>query len=149
MAITVNNDSRVKYARAGFSLMEIMIAVMILGLVAGLVAPKFMQFLEDSRISAAKSTTKTLKNAIMMYQSDTHQYPTKLKDLIKKPAGDAAKRWKHAYLDAEEEPEDPWGNKFYYKVTTGAKHPYELRSWGSGEGKSTPKEQWIDVWDEK
>ena len=149
MAITVNSDAQVKYARAGFSLMEIMIAVMILGLVAGLVGPRVMQFLEDSRIRAAKATLLTFKDAITMYQLDVHQLPTKLKDLIKKPAGEAAKRWKHSYLNKEEEPEDPWGNKYSYKLTAGGKHPYELMSYGSADGKSTPKEQWISVWDEK
>jgi len=149
MAIAVNNNTRIKYARAGFSLMEIMIAVMILGLVAGLVGPRVMQFLEDSRIRAAQTTLKTFKNAIDMYRLDVQQLPTKLKDLIKKPAGDSAKKWKHAYLDKDEEPDDPWGVKYHYKVTSGASKPYELWSWGGEEGKSEPKEKRISVWDEK
>jgi len=129
--------------------MEIMIAVMILGLVAGLVGPRVMQFLEDSKIRAAQSTVQVFKKAITLYQEDISQLPTKLKDLIKKPAGEAGARWKHSYLDKEEEPEDPWGFKYHYKLTPGGKHPYELWSWGGIDGKSTPKENRIDVWDEK
>jgi general secretion pathway protein G len=149
MAITINSDAQIKYARAGFPLMEIMIAAMILGLLAGLVGPKVLQYLENSKVTAAKTTVKTLKSAITMYQTNVNQLPVKIKDLIKKPAGDAAKRWQGPYLDKEEEPEDPWGYKYQYKVTTGGKHPYELFSWGSSDGKSTPKEKRIDVWDEK
>jgi len=151
MAIAVNSDSRAQYARAGFSLLEIMIAVMILGLVAGLVGPKVMQFLEDSKIRAAQTTLKIFRNSIDLYRADINQLPTKLKDLIKKPAGDVAKKWKHAYLDKDEEPDDPWGVKYHYKVTPGASNnkPYELWSWGGIEGKSEPKEKRISVWDEK
>lgn len=141
--------SYTKYARAGFSLMEIMIAVMILGLVAGLVGPKVYQFLENAKITSVKSTLKTFKNAIQMYKGDIGVLPSKLKDLVQKPKDErASKKWKHAYLDKDEIPEDSWGNNYSYKITEGSgKHPYELLSYGPN-GKGSPKEEWINVWNE-
>ncbi len=138
-----------KHARSGFSLLEIMIAVMILGLVMGLVGPKVFQILENSQKTGAKSELKAFKNAIATYKLNVGTYPAKLNDLINKPKNDerAAKRWQGPYLDKEKLPEDPWGTKYHYKLNQeGAKHPYELLSYGP-EGKGH-KEGYISVWDE-
>lgn len=148
MTMTEKNYSRVRYAKAGFSLMEIMIAAMILGLLAGLVGPKVFQFLENAKKTAATAEMKAFKNAIQMYKADIGQIPPVLKDLLKKPKDErAAKKWKGPYLDKEEVQEDPWNNKYSYKITEGGKHPYELLSYGPN-GKGSPKEEWIDVWKE-
>lgn len=136
------------YARAGFSLMEIMIAVMILGLVAAMVGPKAMQYFENSKKRTAKATMRSFKDAIAMYQMNVGQVPQVLKDLIKRPRDErASKKWEGPYIDKEEMPEDSWGNSFVYKLTPGAKHPYELYSRGPN-GAEASKEEWISVWDE-
>ncbi len=145
MAITAQNNERVRYARAGFSLMEIMIAVMILGLVMAMVGPALNNAYKKSQKRTAAVTVRSFKNAIAEYQRETHQWPAKLKDLIKKPTG--AKEWDGPYLEKEEVPQDPWGADFKYKLTPGAKHPYELHSWGPN-GQGAPKEEWISVWEE-
>lgn len=149
MTITERNCSRLRHVRVGFSLMEIMIAVMILGLVAGLVGPKVFQFLENSKKTGAVTELKTFKSSIAMYREAVGQLPGTLKDLQKKPKDErAAKRWQGPYVDKEGEIEDPWSNKYSYKITEGGKHPYELLSYGPN-GKGSPKEEWISVWDEK
>lgn len=153
MVTMAHADERVaRYARAGFSLMEIMIAVMILGLIMGLVGPKVFQILENSQKTAARSEIKAYKDAIAMYKLNTHVFPKKLVDLGIKPKGDEkiAKLWQGPYVDIKEAPEDPWGNKYHYKVNAeGAKHPYELLSYGPNGKGGAQKEEWISVWDEK
>jgi general secretion pathway protein G len=148
MAITAQNNGRVRYARAGFSLMEIMIAVMILGLVMAMVGPALFNALKKSQKRTAAASLKSFKNGISEYQRETHQYPVKLKDLIKKPTG--IKGWEGPYVGEEgmqEVPADPWGADFKYKLTPGAKHQYELYSWGPN-GQGSPKDEWISVWEE-
>ena len=136
-------------AREGFSLMEILIAVMILGLVAALVGPAAFNAYKNAQKNTAKTTLRSFKDAINMYQTHVGQLPQTLKDLIKKPRDErSAKRWEGPYINKEEVPEDPWGNDFKYKITAGAKHPYDLYSRGPN-GESAPKEEWISVWDEK
>lgn len=152
VAISQKEERTQRHVRSGFSLMEIMIAVMILGLVAGLVGPKVFQMLENAKKTSAMSEIKAFKGAITMYKSNTGAYPSKLTDLIKKPKDERiAKKWQGPYIEkeSEETPEDPWGNKYSYKVNAeGAKKPYELLSYGPN-GKGSPKEEWISVWDEK
>jgi len=137
-----------RYARAGFSLMEIMIAVMILGLVAAMVGPAAMNAYKNAQKRTAKATMRSFKDAIGMYQMHVGQLPQTLKDLIKKPRDErASKKWEGPYIEKEELPEDPWNSPFVYKLTPGAGHPYELYSRGPN-GADAPKEEWISVWDE-
>jgi general secretion pathway protein G len=136
-------------AKAGFTLIEILIAVAIVALLAFVVAPNIFRFLENAKRDSAKLTLKNMKNAIMLYNTHIGQWPTKLRDLIEKPRDEKmAKKWRGPYLEIEEIPEDPWFNSYQYKVTPGAAHAYELYSYGSGDGKATPKTEWIDAWKE-
>lgn len=143
-------EQRVKrYARAGFSLMEIMIAVTILGIIMAMVAPALQNTLKKGKARTAKSSLKGFQSAIEQYQMDVGQLPQALKDLIKRPREErAAKKWEGPYLKNENEiPEDPFEAPFVYKLTPGGKHPYELYSRGPN-GTEAPKEEWINVWDE-
>lgn len=137
-----------RIARAGFSLMEIMIAVTILGLVMAMVGPALQNTLKKGKIRTTKSTMRSFKDAIASYQMEVGQLPQTLKDLIKKPREErAAKKWEGPYIEKEDIPEDPWGENFVYKLTPGSKHPYEMYSRGPN-GAEAPKEEWISVWDE-
>jgi len=141
-----------KHNRDGFTLVEILIAIAIIAIISAVVAPNMMRWIESTRKTAAASTLKTLKISIDQFNVHTGQYPRSLKDLIKVPTYDerVAKMWKKygPYLEKKEVPEDPWGNRYQYKLTPGQAHPYELYSYGSSEGKSTPKTDWISIWDE-
>lgn len=150
MAITAHNDSRVKHARAGFTLMEILIAVMILGLLGAMVGPALNNVYKNQQKKATKGSILGMKKGIDMFRNDVGQLPAVLKDLIKKPKEErASKKWSGPYVGDEtttEVPEDSWGGKFMYKVTQGSKYPYELYSYGPN-GKGSPKDEWITVWD--
>jgi general secretion pathway protein G len=149
MAITVCS-----YARKGFSLMEMMVVIAIIGIITALIGPGINKAYKSVQKSSAKTTLQTMfKNGIEKYHRDTLKYPATLKDLIKRPkSGDerVTKKWDGPYVGDEgitEVPEDPWGEKFVYKVIPGGTpHPYELKSWGPN-GKGSPKEEWIDVWE--
>jgi general secretion pathway protein G len=141
-------------ARAGFSLMEIMIALAILGFIMAMVGPALQKTLARGKAKTAKNTMMSFKNGIMQYKMDVGQLPSSLKDLIQKPRDErASKKWDGPYIEKssgdeyEELPEDPYNNPFVYKLTPNAKHPYELYSRGP-KGPDAPKEEWISVWDE-
>ncbi len=137
-----------RYARAGFTLIELMIAIAILGILMAIVVPNYLAYQERAKKRAAKSTLQVFKGAILMYQSDIGQFPTRLRDLLLRPREERlAKKWEGPYLERKEVPSDPWGNKYQYKVTPGGPNPYEFYSYGP-KGKGAPKVEWLSVWDE-
>jgi general secretion pathway protein G len=139
-----------RYARAGFTLMEILIAVMILGLLGALVGPALNNIYKNQQKRACEASLIGLKKSIQIYKDRVLKYPETLKDLIRKPKDEqAAKRWEGPYTGEEgatEVPKDPWGEDFKYKLTPGTKHPYDLFSYGPN-GKGSPKDEEIHVWD--
>ncbi|HLC06572.1 MAG TPA: type II secretion system protein GspG [Candidatus Babeliales bacterium] len=144
MAIALKNT------RSGFTLMELMIVIMIIGLLGGVLAPAVNNALKKAKKGTCKTMLLNLKIGISRYQGEVGQMPATLKDLIKKPSGERVKKWDGPYYGEEgidAVPEDPWSNKFHYKITPPpAKHPYELLSYGPN-GKGSPKDEWISVWD--
>lgn len=102
---------------SGFTLIEIMVVVVILGILAGFVVPKIMDRPDQAKIVRAKSDVRAIESALNMYKLDNHRYPASdqgLSALVEKPGGsDAAKNWKQGgYLDKI--PKDPWGNEYRY-----------------------------------
>ena len=101
----------------GFTLIEIMVVVVIMGILAALVVPKLMGRADDARIVAAKQDIATVMQSLKLYKLDNQRYPTTeqgLQAMIAKPAtGPAANGWKTGgYLDKL--PKDPWGNPYQY-----------------------------------
>ncbi len=101
----------------GFTLIEIMVVVVIMGILAALIVPKLMGRTDDARIIAAKQDIATLMQALKLYKLDNQRYPTTeqgLQALIVKPGtGPAADGWKTGgYLDKL--PKDPWGYSYQY-----------------------------------
>lgn len=136
-------------ARAGFTFIELVIAIAILAILALVVGPQFMGYLDKAKVSSTKDKLKSIKTAIDMFKVDTGRYPTKLRDLVEKPKEEAvARNWqKEGYLQGGEEPQDAWNEYFVYKRTQDGKNPYDLYSYGPN-GASAPKEEWISVWKE-
>ncbi len=137
------------HARAGFTLIEIMIAIAILAIISAIIVPYFIGFQETARKRSAKATLRVFKGSILLYQSHVGQFPAALRDLIRRPREERlAKKWEGPYIDTKEIARDPWGNKYNYKVTPTGANPYELYSYGSRKGKETPKIEWLNVWDD-
>ena len=101
----------------GFTLIEIMVVVVIMGILASLVVPKLMSRTGESRVAAARVDISTVMQALKLYKLDSQRYPTTeqgLQALLVKPTtGPAANGWKTGgYL--EKMPKDPWGNPYQY-----------------------------------
>ncbi len=101
----------------GFTLIEIMVVVVILGILAAIVVPKVMDRPDSARITKAKQDIRALESALNLYKLDNFNYPSTdqgLEALAKKPSGTPEPRnWKQGgYIDRM--PKDPWGNDYQY-----------------------------------
>ena len=137
-------------AARGFTLIEIMVVVVIMGILAALVVPKLMGRTDDARIIAAKQDIATVMQALKLYKLDNQRYPTTaqgLQALIAKPSvGPAADGWKAGgYIDKL--PKDPWGNPYQY-LSPGVKGEVDVFSLGAdGQPGGTGNDADIGSWD--
>ena len=125
----------------GFTLIEIMVVVVILGILAAVVVPRIMDRPDDARIVKAKQDVRALESALKLYKLDNFVYPSTqqgLEALVAPPTGEPlAKNWKKdGYLSKM--PNDPWGNPYQY-LSPGVKSEIDIFSLGSdnrpgGEG---------------
>ncbi len=125
----------------GFTLIEIMVVVLIMGILAALAVPKLMGHTDDARIQVARQDIGTLMQALELYKFDNQSYPTTvqgLRALVTKPtSGPAANGWKtDGYIDKL--PKDPWGNPYQF-LSPGIKGDVDVFSYGAdyqpgGEG---------------
>ncbi|OGW80663.1 MAG: type II secretion system protein GspG [Omnitrophica bacterium RIFCSPLOWO2_12_FULL_44_17] len=115
---------------SGFTLIEVLIVVIILGILASLVVPRLAGRTEEARKQAAQSDIEGgVALALDLYEADLGKYPASLEDLVKKPA-DAAK-WRGPYLK-KGLPKDPWGNAYVYRYPgSQSDGMYDLLSAGS------------------
>lgn len=149
MQSTLITSSRCRKA-GGFTLIEIMVVVVIMGILAALIVPKLMGRSDDARIMAAKQDIATLMQALKLYKLDNHHYPTTeqgLQALTAKPAsGPAADGWKAGgYLDKL--PKDPWGNP-YQLLSPGIKGEIDVFSFGAdGQPGGAGNDADIGSWD--
>ena len=135
--------------RRGFTLLEVVVVVAILGLLAALVVPQVMRRPDEARVTAAKQDVATLLQALKLYRLDNERYPTTeqgLAALVARPgAGPAADNWKAGgYL--ERLPRDPWGNPYQY-LNPGLRGEIDVFTFGAdgtagGEGADADIGSW-------
>ena len=113
--------------RAGFTLVEIMLVVIIIGVLAAMIVPRFAGRTEQAKIARAKADMAALGLALDMYELDTGAYPDDLTALRSNPGG--SDNWHGPYLKSERGLMDPWGTKYEYAKTEGGKD-YTLTSRG-------------------
>lgn len=113
----------------GFTLIELMVVIVILGILAGLIVPKIMDAPEIAKQQRAKADIQGLGAALKMYKLENGTYPPSLQGLVEQPEG--AKNWrKGGYLDKNKVSKDPWGNDFAY-LFPGTHGDYDLSSYGA------------------
>ena len=131
--------------KRGFTLIELMIVVVIVGILATLLIPKIMERPEEARRIKAKTDIRTLEGALKLYKLDTTTYPTTeqgLQALLTRPeTAPIPKKWREGgYLEGKDLPKDPWGNPFYYASPGPDGRDYVITSYGSdGEVGGTGK----------
>lgn len=113
----MNMQQKYKSTAAGFTLIEVMVVIVILGVLAALIVPKVMSRPDEARIAAAKQDIGSIVQALKLYKLDNMRYPSTeqgLQALVKKPtSAPVPPNWKgNGYL--EKLPKDPWGNAFQY-----------------------------------
>jgi general secretion pathway protein G len=136
----------------GFTLIEIMVVVIILGLLAGLVLPRILGQEDKARIETAKVQIRSLESALDAFKLDNGFYPASdqgLDALIKKPeTGRIPNKWREGgYLKPARIPKDPWSREFVYFSPGNEGREYELISYGAdnepgGEGNNADIESW-------
>jgi len=139
------------WAVRGFTLIELMVVIVILGILAGLIVPRIMGRPDEAKQMKAKIQIESLETALKLYKLDNGQYPTTeqgLQALVEAPAtGPAPARWRSGgYLEKGRVPKDPWGNDFIY-LSPGIHDDFDLSSYGAegepgGEGKNADINSW-------
>ena len=133
-------------AARGFTLLELLVVMVIIGLLAGYVGPKFFGQIGKSEVKAAKAQIDALQKALDQYRLDVGRYPSTeqgLAVLNTKPADEP--KWAGPYL-AKAVPKDPWGNDYQYR-SPGEHGEYDLLSLGKdgrpgGEGEDADLTSW-------
>ena len=135
----------------GFTLIELMVVIVILGILAGLIIPRIMGRPEEAKQLKGKLQIESLETALNLYKLDNGGYPDTeqgLQALIEKPeTGRLPKKWrKGGYLEKGRLPKDPWGNDFIY-LSPGAHGDYDIISYGydgipGGEDKNKDINSW-------
>jgi general secretion pathway protein G len=116
--------------QAGFTLVEMLVVLVIIGLIMGLVGPRVLSYLSDSRVKATRLQIESFSNSLDLFYVDTGRYPTTqegLGALLERPT--EADRWSGPYLRSNSVPIDPWGHPYVYR-SPGSHGAYDLMSYG-------------------
>ena len=127
----IDRRRRDRSGEAGFTLVEVLVVISIIGLIMGLVGPRVLNYLSDSKVKAAKIQIESFASALDLYFLDLGRYPSSsegLGALMQRPA--AATAWNGPYLKGTVVPKDPWGNVYVYR-SPGEKRPYDILSYGA------------------
>jgi general secretion pathway protein G len=118
-------------ASAGFTLVEMLVVLTIIGLLVGLVGPRVLNYLSESRVKTARLQIESFGSALDLFYIDTGRYPTtseSLEALVQRPPGTDV--WNGPYVKGSRIPLDPWGHAYLYRAPA-EKAPYEIVSYGA------------------
>jgi general secretion pathway protein G len=130
--------------KRGFTLLELLVVLAILGLIATFAAPRVLKWLSGAKSDAARIQIEALGTGLDLYRLEVGSYPPTLEALVTQPSG--ADRWNGPYLKKTVVPKDPWGRDYVYS-NPGENGPYDLVSLGAdgaegGEGEDRDIVSW-------
>lgn len=142
------NRSRRRHGESGFTLVEILVVITIIGLIMGLVGPRVLNYLTQSKAKAAKIQIESFSSALDLFFLDTGRYPNSaegLSSLVQRPGGLTG--WNGPYLKGGLVPSDPWGNPYVYR-SPGQHGVYDIIAYGAdgqegGTGAASDITSWL------
>ncbi|MCF8110781.1 MAG: type II secretion system major pseudopilin GspG [Desulfobacteraceae bacterium] len=144
-------EKRIFGRRAGFTLIELMVVIVILGILAVYVMPRIMGRPEQARRIKARSDIQAIETALKLYRLDNGKYPATqqgLEALVREPdSGPQPMNWREGgYLEKGRVPKDPWGNEYVY-ICPGNHDDYDIMSYAAdgepgGEGDNKDIKSW-------
>ena len=129
--LRADDDIARRLAERGFTLVEMLVVISIIGLIMALVGPRVLNYLTNSKVKAAKIQIESLTSALDLYALDIGQYPSNsegLEALMQRPGGVAS--WNGPYLKGNAVPKDPWGKSYVYR-SPGQHGAYDILSFGA------------------
>jgi general secretion pathway protein G len=115
----------------GFTLVEMLVVITIIGLIMGLIGPRVLNYLSESKVKAAKIQLQSFGSALDLFYLDAGRFPSTeegLRALVQRTPGVAA--WNGPYLKGGDVPTDPWNHPYMYR-SPGERGAYEIMSYGS------------------
>ena len=143
---------KLKWNDRGFTLIELMVVIVILGILAGLIIPRIMGRPEEARRMKGRIQIESIETALKLYRLDNGEYPSTeqgLEALVESPTvGQLPKAWrKGGYLEKGKVPKDPWGNDYIY-LCPGLHDDFDLMSYGAdGEPGGEDNNADINSWE--
>jgi general secretion pathway protein G len=133
-SVKIVRSSRKRGGRAGedgFTLVEILVVITIIGMIMALVGPRVLNYLSESRVKAARIQIQSFSSALDLFYLDAGRFPSSSEGLaaLARPVSGVA-AWNGPYIKGGSVPNDPWGNAYVYKQP-GEQAAYEIRSLGS------------------
>jgi general secretion pathway protein G len=120
-----------RHGEQGFTLVEMLVVVTIIGLIMGLIGPRVLNYLSESKVKAAKIQLQSFSSALDLFYLDAGRFPSSsegLTALVQRASGVAA--WNGPYLKGGTVPNDPWNHPYVYR-SPGEHGPYDIMSYGS------------------
>lgn len=128
------NTLSARTAAAGFTLLEMIVVLVIIGLIMGLVGPRLFSQADKAKVQTAETQIRMLRGSLETMRLDISRYPTQeegLKLLVEKPTDSKlSQRWQGPYLE-DGLPDDPWGNAYQYSTQRSGTHNFSLYSFGA------------------
>jgi len=129
--LRVQGEDRQNVGQHGFTLVEMLVVITIIGLIMGLIGPRVLNYLSESKIKAAKIQLQSFGSALDLFYLDAGRFPSAaegLAALVRRTPGVAA--WNGPYLKGGNVPNDPWSNPYIYR-SPAERGPYDIISYGS------------------
>ena len=144
----MNREKKImSMVRKGFTMVELMAMLIIIGLLATLVVTKVATQIDKARVTTTKANLKLLHAAVNQFKMDTSRYPseeTGLMELIEKPS-DVTNYQEGGYIESTNIPKDAWGNEFVYMLNPESGKPFVIISYGA-DGKEGGEDNDADLY---